>query len=201
MQETGPTVTPSPIARLWQALARPSAKRSLGALLVVGSVIGASLTLAGGWAFQVTESNAFCLSCHEMKAFVLPAHEKSVHFANRTGVRATCADCHVPQEMGPRLLHKAHLLQEIWWNWQGAIATQERYDAKRLQLAQRVWTAMEASGSRECKTCHSHAAMAAHEQSPEAAAMMKWAQADGTRTCISCHKGVAHQLPEDWPLQ
>lgn len=201
MDEIGPTVVQGPIARIWQALSRPSAKRSLGTLLVVGGMLGGALTLAGGWAFQATETNAFCVSCHEMKAFMQPHHERSLHFTNRTGVRATCADCHVPKAWGPRLARKAHLLQEIWWNWQGTIATQDRYDAKRLELAQRVWADMEANGSRECKTCHSHAAMAAHEQSPEAAAMMKWAQDSGTHTCISCHQGVAHVLPEAWLYQ
>jgi len=198
MNETGPAIVKGSLRRIWQALARPTARYSLGALLVVGGLVGGLLTWSAGWAINATEQTEFCLSCHEMKTFVLPAHQTSPHFANRTGVRADCADCHVAKGLAGRLAHKARLANEVWLNWQGVIATPERYAARRHALVQRVWARMEADGSQACKTCHSHAAMAAHEQSPEAAAMMKWAVGKGSHTCISCHKGVSHTLPPAW---
>lgn len=194
----GPAIVKSSASRIWQALSRPSTRYSLGALLVMGGVLGGGLIWSAGWALKATEQTDFCLSCHEMKAYVLPGHQSSPHFTNRTGVRAECADCHVPKDLSGRLAHKARLMNEVWLNWQGVIATPERYAARRQALAQRVWARLEADGSQTCKTCHSHAAMAAHEQSPEAAAMMSWAVKAGTHTCISCHKGVSHTLPESW---
>lgn len=200
MTENGPDIAKGPVARMWAAMRRPSSRYSIATLMVVGGVFGALLIWGGGKALKATDSTAFCLSCHEMQAFAFESHKQSRHFANRSGVRAECADCHVPQDTGAYLVRKVRLVGEVWSNWQGTIATRERYDANRLEMAQRVWADMEATGSRECKSCHSHEAMAAHEQSPEAAAMMKWAVASGTHTCISCHKGVAHQLPIGWDL-
>lgn len=185
----GPRVAEGPLRRLWGVLTRPSARASLGALLVLGAVVGWGGTLAGGRVLDHVSTNAYCTSCHEMKAFVFPDHRVSSHFSNGAGVRAQCTDCHPTPY---------YAFKDLIANWQGTIATRELHEAKRLELSKRVWMRMERSRSRACKSCHSHEAMNVHEQRAEAATMMAWAQEDGTRTCISCHKGVAHSLADGW---
>lgn len=178
-----------PVGRLWHTLRSPSARHSLGAILVMGGIVGWGLTWAAGQALDHVSTNAYCTSCHEMQAFVYPDHQVSSHYSNGAGVRARCADCHPAPY---------YAFKDLFANWQGTIATRDLYEAKRRELARRVWTRMEERESAACKACHSHAAMNAHEQRAEAVTMMEWAQQDGTRTCVTCHKGVAHPLPEAW---
>ena len=51
---------------------------------------------AFNWSLELTNTEKFCVSCHEMKTHILSEYKKSSHYANRTGVRASCPDCHVP---------------------------------------------------------------------------------------------------------
>ena len=79
-------------------LKKPTAKYSLGTLLIVGFVTG--IIFWGGFntAMEMTNTEDFCISCHEMRDYVYEEYKDSVHYSNRTGVRATCPDCHVPKE-------------------------------------------------------------------------------------------------------
>jgi nitrate/TMAO reductase-like tetraheme cytochrome c subunit len=77
----------------------------------------------------------------------------------------------------------------------GSINTPEKYEAKRLELAQRVWDDMEKSDSRECRNCHSFEFMDFSKQGEDAAETHPEAIV-GDMTCIECHRGVAHKLPE-----
>ena len=68
----------------------------------------AGIVFWGGfnWALEETNKEAFCISCHEMKENVFKEYQNTVHYTNRTGVRATCPDCHVPKEWGPKMVRK-----------------------------------------------------------------------------------------------
>ena len=83
---------------LWAALRRPSAKYSLMTLLVGGFIAG--ILFWGGFntAMEATNTLEFCVSCHEMRDTVYQEYKKTVHYQNRTGVRAICSDCHVPKD-------------------------------------------------------------------------------------------------------
>lgn len=39
---------------------------------------------------------------------------ESAHYNNRSGVRATCPDCHVPHEFGPKMLRKIKASKELY---------------------------------------------------------------------------------------
>ena len=86
------------LCRVWQILKKPSAKYSLGVLLIVGFISG--IIFWGGFntAMEMTNNEEFCISCHEMKDNVYQEYKETIHYSNRTGVRATCPDCHVPKE-------------------------------------------------------------------------------------------------------
>ena len=49
------------------------------------------------WSLELTNTESFCISCHVMKEYVYKEYKTTIHFSNRTGVRATCPDCHVPK--------------------------------------------------------------------------------------------------------
>lgn len=162
---------------------------------LVGVVVG--IVIWGGFntALEATNSPEFCLSCHEMRDNILPEYQRSSHYANPSGVRATCADCHVPRDWTHKLIRKVGAARELYAKLAGTIATPERFAARRLDLARHEWDRLRASDSRECRNCHAFDAMDFHRQKREAAEAMRGARDKG-RTCIDCHKGIAHRLPD-----
>ncbi|SEK88363.1 cytochrome c-type protein NapC [Atopomonas hussainii] len=183
------------LQRLWALLKKPSARYSLGSLLTIGIAIG--IIFWGGFntVVEMTNTEQFCLSCHEMRDNVYPEYKETIHYNNRTGVRAVCADCHVPRDWTYKMIRKVQASRELWGKITGSIDTPEKFEAKRLELARREWARMKAADSRECRNCHGLAYMDTAKQKQRARKQHEMAREDGM-TCIDCHKGIAHHKPE-----
>ena len=180
---------------LWQRLRSPSTRYSALTLLVLG-VIGGVLFWGGfHTVVEATNVETFCIGCHEMKTNVYAEYQKTIHYQNRTGVRATCPDCHVPKEWGPKMLRKVQATRELYGKAVGTIDTREKFEAKRLHLAEREWARMKANNSLECRNCHSLISMNAETQKPRAKNSHELA-VKNNETCIDCHTGIAHQKPK-----
>jgi len=179
-----------------RVLCRPSVKYSLASLLLIGFVAG--IVFWGGFntAMEMTNTESFCISCHEMRTNVYPEYKETIHYSNRTGVRATCSDCHVPQEWGYKMLRKIQASREVWGKVTGTIDTREKFEAKRLTLTRREWSRMKSSDSRECRNCHNFDSIKISKQKKRASVQHEMA-IEENMTCIDCHKGIAHHLPED----
>jgi len=188
---------PGVLRRTWRFLRRPSAKWSLLTLLVVGFAGG--IVFWGGFhtALEATNTLPFCISCHEMRDTVYQEYKQTIHYSNRTGVRATCPDCHVPHEWGPKILRKMKASFEVWGKITGEIDTPEKFEAKRMELATNEWNAMKAVDSRECRNCHSFDGMSSDKQK-QSVYKKHMAAKDECKTCIDCHKGIAHHLPKEY---
>ena len=143
---------------------------------------------------ELTNTEAFCISCHEMEKNVYVEYRNTIHYQNRTGVRATCPDCHVPKEWVPKIIRKIQASNELLHKALGSISTPEKFNAKRLQLAQNEWARMKKNDSQECRNCHTFTSMDYAEQNRRAASIHQIAFNLG-QTCIDCHKGIAHTLP------
>ena len=180
----------------WRLLWRPSVHLSLGALTLGGFIAG--ILFWGGFntAMEYTNTEQFCVSCHEMEANPFEELKSTVHYTNRSGVRATCSDCHVPHDWTHKIGRKMEASKEVWGWIFGTINTPEKYEAKRRELAEREWERLEANDSLECRNCHEFDYMDFTEQKPRAAEAHSTALADGESTCIDCHKGIAHELPD-----
>ncbi len=167
------------------------------ALLLMGGGLGGILAWGGFLTvLDQTNTEAFCISCHQMRDTVYKEYTTTVHYKNASGVRATCADCHVPEVFGPKLLRKLAASTELYHAVMGTIDSPEKFEAHRLTMARRVWDDMTANDSRECRNCHVAEAFDYHKmKKPEDADRMKKGMAAG-ETCISCHKGIAHKLPD-----
>ena len=186
------------IARCWAFIARPSARFSLGILVAGGIVVGVLGWGGFNWAMELSSTESFCVSCHEMRDTVYKELKETVHFTNRTGVRATCADCHVPKEWVYKVRRKIQAtFNELPNKVLGTIDTPEKFEAKRLTLATHVWEGMKATDSRECRNCHAMASMDPEKQVRPAQRRHKIALEKG-QTCIECHQGIAHKLPAGW---
>jgi len=183
------------ICRFWNLLKRPSVKYSLGTLLLVGFVSG--IIFWGGFntAMEMTNNEQFCISCHEMNDNVFQEYKNTIHYSNRTGVRATCPDCHVPKEWTHKVVRKIQATNELFHKAMGTIDTREKFLNHRLELAQNVWRVMKKTDSRECRNCHNYDYMDFAEQGRRAVAQHSKGLEEG-KTCIDCHKGIAHELPD-----
>ncbi|HEY0327566.1 MAG TPA: NapC/NirT family cytochrome c [Rhodopseudomonas sp.] len=168
---------------------------TLAAVGVLGMIAGVAAWGGFNTVMDATNSPEFCVSCHEMRDTVYKEYKTSVHYANASGVRATCPDCHVPKQWLPKFVRKIEASAELYHKLIGSIDSPEKFEAERLTLARQVWSTMQATDSRECRNCHSFEAMDFHKQRPAAAQTMPKAMQRGA-TCIDCHKGIAHKLPD-----
>jgi cytochrome c-type protein NapC len=164
---------------------------AVGIAFVLGIIFWGGFNTVLEW----TNREAFCISCHEMKDNVYAEYRNTIHYQNRTGVRATCPDCHVPREWGPKMIRKIQASNEVLHKLLGSIDTPEKFAAKRATLAQHEWDRMKGNDSHECRNCHNYSYMDYAEQNRRAATRHQVAFGQG-QTCIDCHKGIAHHLPD-----
>ena len=159
----------------WSALRRPAAKWSLLSLLLVGVTSGILFWGAFNTGMEATNTLEFCIGCHEMRDNVYAEYKETIHYSNRTGVRAVCSDCHVPKDWTHKMIRKAH----------------------RLEMAEREWARMKSRDSIECRNCHNFDSMSAEKQKKMPYKKHMEAKAAG-KSCIDCHKGIAHKLPKGY---
>ncbi len=183
------------IVDIWRFFWSPTSRFSLGTLMISGIVLG--IVGWGGfhWSMELTNTETFCIVCHEMEQNTYREYLGSVHDANPSGVRATCPDCHVPKDWFHKIQRKIQASNELFYHFMGTLDTREKFEANRLRLARNVWTTMKETDSRECRNCHDFQAMDVTLQGLRARQRHLQAEDDGM-TCIDCHKGIAHELPE-----
>ncbi len=188
---------PGRIKRLWRWFWRPTGRFSLGTLLIVGFAGG--IIFWGGFNtfMEYTNTEKFCISCHEMRDYVYKEYKNSIHYNNRSGVRAVCADCHVPKEWIHKIGRKIMATNELYHKIMGTIDTKEKFEKRRLKLAKSVWKTMKETDSRECRNCHDLKYMDVTKQERRSRKRHRTA-IKKNQTCIDCHKGIAHELPKGW---
>jgi cytochrome c-type protein NapC len=162
---------------------------------VVAVLVAGVLMAAGAAGLAWTNTEGFCIGCHEMRDNVYAEFKDTIHDKNRSGVRAVCSDCHVPREPVAMLWRKAGATFEIWGKITGVIDTKEKFEKMRHTMAVREWTRMKKNNSQECRNCHHFEAMDPEKQTEKAKARHEKARAEGV-TCIDCHFGIAHNEPD-----
>jgi cytochrome c-type protein NapC len=192
------------IARAWRWVGEnpwirtafsPPAYLSLAFLTLGGFVAGVLFWGGFNTALEATNTETFCVSCHEMKTNVFEELKGTIHYTNRSGVRATCPDCHVPHEWTNKIARKMQASKEVWGHIFGTIDTREKFLGLRKAMAEREWERMKANDSLECRNCHSAESMDLAKQNPRAASAHERFLFTKEKTCIDCHKGIAHRLP------
>lgn len=181
---------------LWRIISRPAVSLSLGSLVIGGFVAGVVFWGGFNTALETTNREAFCIGCHEMRSNVYEELRQTIHFSNRSGVRASCPDCHVPHNWTNKIARKMQASKEVWGHLFGWVDTREKFLDNRLTLARHEWARMKANDSLECRNCHSAESMDITKQAPRAAEAHSRYLFTGEKTCIDCHKGIAHHLPD-----
>ena len=115
------------LKRYWRIIRRPSVHFSLG-FLTLGGFIG-GIVFWGGFntAMEVTNTETFCTGCHEMRDNVFAELKSTIHYTNRSGVRAMCSDCHVPHDWTDKMARKMQASKEVWGKIFGTIDTREKF--------------------------------------------------------------------------
>ena len=185
----------------WKSLWRqPSLKYLIGIPAGGFLMFIAGIIFWGGFntVMDATNTESFCISCHVMKDNVYEEYTKTIHYDNRSGVRADCTDCHVPKAWVHKVARKIQAtLHEVPHWLLGTINTREKFLARRAYLAERVWENMRKTDSRECRNCHDELHMDEKKQDRYSVRRHKKGIEKG-QTCIDCHEGIAHELPEGY---
>ena len=178
----------------FKRLFRPSARWSIFSLICVGILIGLVGVIGFEFSMKKSSSEEFCsTSCHEMYDNLHKSLKQTVHYHNRTGVRADCSACHIPKPFIPKMIRKVQAAREVWGHWTGVIDTPEKYAAHQPEMKAREIARLRANDSAECRNCHKIDRMIL---SLQRAAAQQYHQTliKGKRTCIDCHQGIAHPL-------
>ncbi|TNZ00730.1 NapC/NirT family cytochrome c [Vibrio parahaemolyticus] len=174
-------------------LKNPS-KAAAGVVLFLGFAGGLLFWGAFNTGMEATNTEEFCSGCH---APIVKEIQETIHYSNRSGVRAICSDCHVPHEWTDKIVRKVQASKELFAHYVlGTIDTPEKFQARRGHLAEREWARMKKNDSLECRNCHEFDYMDYSQQGSRAAAQHSTALASGDKTCVDCHKGIAHKLPD-----
>lgn len=172
---------------------KPKMGRLLGGIFLfslgIFASVGFSVTL------EHTNTTEFCVSCHTMQGNYQEL-QQTLHWSNVSGVSASCADCHVPEAFLPKMQAKAIAVKDVWHELIGTVDTPEKFEARRWEMANRVWDRMRASDSQECRHCHSFEHMDFEKQDRFASRKHERAT-EREQTCIDCHQGIAHKMPEE----
>lgn len=185
---------PNIMVRFWQWFRKPS-RLAIGTLLMLGFAGGAVFIVGFNSSMTMMNSETFCLSCHEMRDNVYQEYIETIHYSNRSGMKATCSDCHVPHEFVPKMIRKIEASKELWGKMTGMIDTPKKFNEHRLAMAKSEWQRMKNNDSQECRNCHNVDNMDFLAQKTVAATMHSEGFSAG-KTCIDCHKGIAHTLPD-----
>ena len=173
------------LRQIWQVVRTRYPSRGAAIAMVVVSVgvlilAGAVLVIGGAAGLAWTDTEKFCIGCHEMRDNVYVEYKGTIHDTNRAGVRATCPDCHVPREPVALIKRKMAASFEVWGKLTGVIDTHEKFLKKRAELAHHVWKRMKETDSLECRNCH------------DAAHMDPALQSVGAQATLGIGQGAAH---------
>jgi cytochrome c-type protein NapC len=183
------------LIRYWQMMRGPS-RVATGIVATFFFLAGIAYMRAVDWTMAVTNTEQFCIGCHEMKDNVYPAYTESIHYSNRSGVRAVCSSCHVPHKWSDKIVRKIQASKEVWGKITGTINTPEKFAEHRRYLARREWQRFKKNDSLECRNCHDQSYFNFEKQGAPGVFMHTEMIEKQQFTCIDCHKGIAHELPE-----
>lgn len=159
--------------------------------LGVGVIVGVPLADFGDRYFS---SNAFCANtCHVMEATVYKEYQESPHWKTVTGVRPSCADCHVSEGLAAAWWDHVLGTRELFANLVLGLDTPAEFEEVRAEAADRVRMRMLRSDSANCRGCHVMDAI----QPERLRGQRQHAEAkEAGTTCIACHYNLVHKEVE-----
>lgn len=182
-------------------------RRHAFVLLGAGFAIGAVTVAATTWMVSASSSDNFCAgACHSMQ-WAAAAYERGPHYSNALGVRASCADCHIPYEDRP-VTPFQYLFGTLWTKGlagvadvyhklAGTIEDKQKWEVDRSRLSSQVDSWLAKTHSVTCQGCHDLAAFSG-KGNVMAAQVHAGVVNASTVDCTSCHtRNVGHVYDAD----
>ncbi len=85
-------------------------------------ILGILFSLGFSTAMHFTNETEFCTSCHSMQTN-LKEYKETPHYKSASGVRASCADCHVPKAFMPKMVAKIMAAKDVFHELLGTLDT------------------------------------------------------------------------------
>ncbi len=160
---------------------------------LVGAALAVLAVLANEQVDHYTSTDAFCgTRCHSMETNVStdPVYRESTHRTTKSGVRAGCADCHIPSGIvAATWVHVSTGVRDVISEFSNDFSKTEVWEARRSELTYRVREWLLATDSATCRGCHEEEAIRPERrrgQRQHADALEK------RMTCIACHYNLVH---------
>ena len=171
-------------------------RRMIGAWVFVLVVlfIGAVTLTTLDFTDYVFSHNTFCGNvCHVMESTVYQELQKSKHYNTPTGVRPTCANCHVSGRLTWAMVDHFLGTGELFVNLTNDFSKPGSFEKFRPDAANRERFKMLANDSETCRSCHVMEAIKPKRIRGQNA--HKDAMERGI-TCIVCHYNLVHKPVE-----
>jgi len=171
-------------------------RRMIGAWVFVLVVICVGAFTVGMLDFTdyVFSRNAFCGNvCHVMESTVFQELQTSKHWNTPTGVRPTCAKCHVAGRLTFAMVDHFLGTGELFVNLTNDFSKPGSFEKFRPDAANRERFKMLENNSETCRSCHTMEAIKPKRvrgQNAHADAMKK------NVPCIACHYNLVHKPVE-----
>lgn len=115
----------------------------------------------------------------------------------RTGVKASCHDCHIPHTYPELLWYKAKAgIHDAVAEMRGVIVAGRKVQEGATAPCQIGVGGIRATDSANCRVCHAFTSEVLAKQKPFVQPMHQQVLSKQA-TCIDCHKGVAHAAPDE----
>jgi len=154
-----------------------------------------------------SSSDKFCgAACHSM-TWANAAYQKSPHYINSVGIRATCGDCHIPYDAGHAtaveyiqlLLFKADRGAKDFWNEANkSIATKEAWEKRRPALRSTFQNYLTQHNYITCRGCHSLQSFGGPRSQMKLVIHRGLGNAD-SYDCLQCHANIGHVYEQSSP--
>jgi nitrate/TMAO reductase-like tetraheme cytochrome c subunit len=137
-----------------------------------------------------SSSNEFCTTCHSM-TYADDSYQQSAHYNTRSGVRATCGDCHVSEGLVMATYDHAigtkDLIKQIFSSTDYDDPVVNMLHLPEAAFAAREWFRKRDSAT--CKRCHT---LEAIQGTRANTAAIHQEETEG-KTCVDCHYNLVHR--------
>jgi nitrate/TMAO reductase-like tetraheme cytochrome c subunit len=190
-----PTNSPDPVKESAKTPARFTGLCSRPLIFIAVLISLAAIAVAS---IDVTDyyfsSDNFCaFTCHVMESTVYEEMQKSKHWTTPSGVRPTCADCHVSGRLTFAMWDHFIGTGEFFVWLRHDFSKPETFEKLRPAAADRARFQMLDNDSKNCRGCHVMEAIKPKRKRGQR--MHQQALKDGT-TCIVCHYNLVHKKVE-----
>lgn len=160
-------------------------------LLGAGAVIGVPAT---DYVDRYFSSDAFCAyGCHVMESTVYKEYQESSHWNTSTGVRPSCADCHVSSNLTEAMWDHVLGTRDLFVFIFEGVRTAGDFEKIRARAADRARFTLLKNDSKTCRSCHVMEAIKPARKRGQG--QHREAMEKGI-TCIACHYNLVHKEVE-----